>query len=141
MNYAYSPSKNAFYYFGWKDEYYAAGTWPSDAIEVADDIHEKFSADPPKGKLLIAGNDGLPAWGDFPPPTREESLAQARVEKQNRIDAANNYMNGKQWPGKAAIGRLNEEELIQYNMWLDYLDALESVDISCAPNINWPKNN
>ena len=36
---------------------------------------------------------------------------------------------------KAAIGRLKGEELVQYNLWLDYLDALELVDISSAPDI------
>ncbi|ERC90934.1 tail fiber assembly protein, partial [Escherichia coli] len=44
----------------------------------------------------------------------------------------------KQWPGKAAIGRLKGEELAQYNLWLDYLDALELVDTSSAPDIEWP---
>ncbi|WP_250205575.1 tail fiber assembly protein, partial [Escherichia coli] len=40
--------------------------------------------------------------------------------------------------GKAAIGRLKGEELAQYNLWLDYLDALELVDTSSAPDIEWP---
>lgn len=39
---------------------------------------------------------------------------------------------------KAAIGRLKGEELAQYNLWLDYLDALELVDTSGAPDIKWP---
>lgn len=138
MNYAYSPSKNAFYYFGWKNEYDAAGTWPTDAIEVADDIHEKYSADPPKGKLLIAGTDGMPTWGETPPLTHDEIIAQAEAERINRIGVANDFMNGKQWPGKAAIGRLKGDELTQYNLWLDYLDELEAVDTSSAPNIVWP---
>ncbi|HCQ0095424.1 Caudovirales tail fiber assembly protein [Escherichia coli] len=47
-------------------------------------------------------------------------------------------MNSRQWPGKAAIGRLKSEELAQYNLWLDYLDALELVDTSSAPDIEWP---
>lgn len=44
-------------------------------------------------------------------------------------------MSGKQWPCKIAIGRLEDEELEQYNLWLDYLGALESVDTSSAPDI------
>ncbi len=40
--------------------------------------------------------------------------------------------------GKASIGRLKGEELVQYNLWLDYLDALELVDTSSAPDIEWP---
>ena len=66
------------------------------------------------------------------------NVAAVKAEKQYRIDQANVYMNSKQWPGKAAIGRLKGEELDQYGLWLDYLDALEAVDTSNAPDINWP---
>ena len=38
----------------------------------------------------------------------------------------------------SSIGRLNGEELAQYNLWLDYLNALELVDTSSAPDIEWP---
>ncbi|HCQ1777097.1 TPA: tail fiber assembly protein, partial [Escherichia coli] len=74
----------------------------------------------------------------IPPPTHAEIIAEAEREKQRRIDVANEFMNNKQWPGKAAIGRLKGEELAQYNLWLDYLDALELVDTSSAPDIEWP---
>lgn len=65
-------------------------------------------------------------------------VAAADVQKQHLIDQANAYMNSKQWPGKAAMGRLNDLEKAKYNIWLDYLDALEAVDTSSAPDINWP---
>ncbi|MFA1020393.1 tail fiber assembly protein [Enterobacter sp. SAT-E-asb] len=65
-------------------------------------------------------------------------VASAETEKQSRIDKANEYINSKQWPGKAAIGRLKVEELAQYNLWLDYLDALEDTNPSSAPDISWP---
>ncbi|ASW60782.1 hypothetical protein PA45B_3680 [Escherichia coli] len=39
---------------------------------------------------------------------------------------------------QSCYGRLKGEELAQYNSWLDYLDALELVDTSCAPDIEWP---
>ncbi|EHU01384.1 hypothetical protein CKS_4137 [Pantoea stewartii subsp. stewartii DC283] len=47
-------------------------------------------------------------------------------------------MNSRQWPGKAALGRLKGDELAAYNTWLDYLDALYAVDTSKAPDITWP---
>ncbi|MFP2753333.1 tail fiber assembly protein, partial [Escherichia coli] len=77
-------------------------------------------------------------WVDIPPMAPEEAILLATAQKQNLIDNANEYMNSKQWPGKAAIGRLKGEELAQYNLWLDYLDALELVDTSSAPDIEWP---
>lgn len=67
-------------------------------------------------------------------------VATADAEKQSRIDQANDYMNNKQWPGKSALGRLKDTEKGQYNLWLDYLDALEAVDTSSAPDISWPSS-
>ncbi|MFU1377518.1 tail fiber assembly protein, partial [Escherichia coli] len=92
----------------------------------------------PVGKRIGANEHGYPAWENVPPPTRDEIIKQAEQKKQQFIDAANNYINSKQWPGKAAIGRLKGDELAQYNLWLDYLDALELVDTSGAPDIEWP---
>lgn len=65
-------------------------------------------------------------------------VATAEREKQARINQANDYINKKQWPGKAALGRLTETEKEKYSLWLDYLDALESLDISSTQDINWP---
>lgn len=72
-----------------------------------------------------------------PPLTHEELIQVAEIERQRRINATNDFMNSRQWPGKAAIGRLKGDELAQYNLWLDYLDALEAVDTSSAPDIKW----
>ncbi|HBK4844333.1 MULTISPECIES: tail fiber assembly protein [Enterobacter cloacae complex] len=135
--YVYSKVKNAFYPLSMKQNYIDAGTWPEDGIEVDDLIFAEFQITP-AGKMRVAGEDGLPAWADIPPPSHDELVAQAEAEKQSRIDSANDYMNGKQWPGKAAIGRLKGDALAQYNLWLDYLDALDAVDTSKAPDITWP---
>lgn len=79
----------------------------------------------------------MPAWVDIPPPSHDELVAQAEAEKKGRIYQANNYMNSKQWPGKAAMSRLSDTEKTQYNAWLDYLEELEAVDTSAAPDIDW----
>ena len=79
----------------------------------------------------------MPAWIDIPPPTHEEQIAAAELEKQQLINQVNEYINSKQWPGKSVLGRLKDDELTQYNLWLDYLDALEAVDVSSAPDIVW----
>ncbi|MBJ9856872.1 tail fiber assembly protein [Citrobacter freundii] len=97
------------------------------------DCEEKFIAE---GLTPITENEANEILN--PPPTKEELIAAAEYERQCRIDAANDLMNSKQWPGKAAIGRLKGDELVQYNLWLDYLDALEAVDTSSAPDIKWP---
>lgn len=95
-------------------------------------------AEPPQGKIRVAEENGLPTCAEIPPPSHEVLIEQTESERQLLINHANDYMNGKQWPGKSAIGRLKGEELAQYNLWLDYLDALELVDTSSAPDIEWP---
>lgn len=92
---------------------------------------------PPAGQQL-GTVDGRPGWIDLPPLSADEMVANAEMERQTKINVANAYMSDRQWPGKAAIGRLKGEELARYNLWIDYLDALYVVDTSAAPDIEWP---
>ncbi|EJD2199837.1 tail fiber assembly protein [Escherichia coli] len=134
----YAYANNSFYPFSMREAYEASGSWPTNYVEVDESVFTEFSATPPVGKIRGTGDDGMPAWVDIPAPTQDELISEAVREKQRRIDAANEFMNSKQWPGKASIGRLKGDELAQYNLWLDYLDALEAVDTSSAPDVNWP---
>ncbi|POV68837.1 hypothetical protein C3404_01055 [Citrobacter freundii complex sp. CFNIH11] len=70
---------------------------------------------------------------------KESTISAAENKKRLLINEATEYVNSKQWPDKAAIGRLKGDELAQYNLWLDYLDALEAVDTSSSLDINWPE--
>ncbi|WP_140918171.1 tail fiber assembly protein [Limnobaculum xujianqingii] len=133
----YSKTTNAFYLEESKENYETAGTWPADVVDVPLDIFSEFSGSPPEGKIRAAGEDGLPVWQATPSLTKEQLLSRAEEEKQHRIITANEYINNKQWPGKAAIGRLKDNELIQYNLWLDHLDELEATNTSGYPDIDW----
>lgn len=137
MKYLWSALNNSFFPKPLLDDYKLAGWDLCDLIEVSADIFTEFSASR-VGKVRVVGSDKMPAWADLPPPTHDQLIAAAIAEKLNRIGQANDYMSSKQWPGKAAIGRLKGDELAQYNLWLDYLDALDVVDTSLAPDINWP---
>ncbi|QGR67045.1 tail fiber assembly protein [Yersinia intermedia] len=134
--YLYDAVTNAFYPLAMQEDYEAAGMWPKIGVEVDEDLFASFQ-NPAPGKIRVPGKDGYPAWGDIPPPSDDQLLAMAEAEKQSRIADANDYMNSKQWPGKAAMGRLKVSEKAQYNLWLDYLDALEAVDTSTVPDV-WP---
>ncbi|EBZ1621346.1 tail fiber assembly protein [Salmonella enterica subsp. enterica serovar Pomona] len=136
-NYVWSALHVSFFPKAMLQDYESAGWNLSDAVDVGDSLFHTYRAMPPDGKMLGVV-DGMPAWIDIPPPTHEEQIAAAELEKQQLINQVNEYINSKQWPGKAAIGRLKGEELAQYNLWLDYLDALELVDTSGASDIEWP---
>ncbi|EIR2440184.1 tail fiber assembly protein, partial [Escherichia coli] len=105
----FSPSLNIFVNPALKDDYINVNSWPDDAVEVDEQVYIEFSGLPPKGKIRIAGENGFPAWSEIPPPTHEEQIAAAELKKQQLINQSNEYMNTKQWPGKAAIGRLKGE--------------------------------
>ena len=137
MKYIYDAKTNASYPVEFKESYIAKGLWPESGVEIDEETFAGFQK-PPIGKMRVAGDDGYPAWADIPPLTQEQLVAIADAEKQSLIDQANEYINSKQWPGKAAMGRLKEAEKAQYNAWLDCLDALEAIDTSSAPDIKWP---
>lgn len=139
MNYIYSAINNAFYPLALKESYQASYAWPDDCVEVDESVFAEFTGNPPVGKILGANEIGYPAWVDAPPPSKTQIIEQAEAEKLQRVYQANLFINSKQWPGKAAIGRLTGEELSQYNLWLDYLDALDAIDTSTAPDITWPE--
>lgn len=134
--YYFSSTTLGFYPSQLKEGYEASGTLPADVVEVSDEVRDEYNHTPPEGKQLGSAN-GLPAWVDL---TKDQFIYNANQEKQRRIDEANTYMNSKQWPGKASMGRLTDSEKAQYNAWLDYLDALEAVATSSAPDINWPES-
>lgn len=85
------------------------------------------------GKIFTA-----PVEPPQPEPTHDELVQQAELQKQTLISQANEYIDSKQWPSKLALGSLKDDEKASFNKWLDYLDALESVDPSKAQEIVWP---
>ncbi len=134
----YSKSMNAFYIPEKMMDYKIQNVWPDDAVLVPENTANEFIGEPPAGKIRLAGPDGLPFWADIPPLTHGELIAYAEEEKRSRIASANYYINNKQWPSRLALGRLSGSEVDTFIMWLDYVDALDAVDTTTAPDIEWP---
>lgn len=137
MNYLYSPKTNSFYATSLSDEYDSAGTLPDDAFTVDDSIYIEYSRKSPAGKVRVADKNGLPVWGDIPPLTDEELITVAEAKKQMLITEVNTET--EMLRARLALGRIREDEKAQLNAWLDYLDLLEAVDASTAPDIDWPQ--
>ncbi|WP_347253227.1 tail fiber assembly protein [Leminorella grimontii] len=133
--YLFSRTMLAFYPISEKQLYLDAGTLPEDVIEVSTNVRNTYNKTPPEGMKLGANHEGYPEWIEK---SYAEYMATANLLRTVKIGEANAFMSSKQWPGKAALGRLEKAELEQYNLWLDYLDALEAVDTSSASDIEWP---
>ncbi|MCZ5325675.1 tail fiber assembly protein [Escherichia coli] len=111
---------------------------PSDAVEITTDEWLSLLDGQDNGMKIVSNQEGISGFDRATTFIKRKPYCIGRVEKGKLINEANEHMNSRQWPGKAAIGRLKGEELAQYNLWLDYLDALELVDTSSAPDIEWP---
>lgn len=71
-----------------------------------------------------------------PPVTKEQQIAEAEAQKQTLIAAVK--AETEMLRAKLALGRIKDDEKALLNAWLDYLDELEAVDVSTAPDISWP---
>ncbi|WP_345769354.1 tail fiber assembly protein [Citrobacter amalonaticus] len=114
---------------------YSTADGIASTVDYIGDIKDGFTTDAPA--TPYDKWDGT-RWVTDAAAQHSADVTDAEAEKQQLIEQANAYMNSKQWPGKAAMGRLTDSEKTKYNAWLDYLDALEAVDTTSAPDINWP---
>lgn len=72
-----------------------------------------------------------------PPPTKQQLIEQAEAQKQYLIAEVNAETQILQT--KLALKRIKPDERELLNAWLDYLDLLEAVDTTTAPDIDWPQ--
>lgn len=99
-----------------------------------------------EGDIVLMGSNGGIGWTydgkEFIPPvlpekTHEEYVALAENQRRGLSAAAEQSISLLQT--KLLMGRkLTQEETSKVNKALDYIDALNSLDMSKAPNIEWP---
>ncbi|MDW7796077.1 tail fiber assembly protein [Morganella morganii] len=126
-----------FYPLNMKQDYIDAGSWPDDAVEMTDKEKETYwTKQPPSGKQLGGDKKGRPAWVNIPPLTKEQAIFFAEERKQFLIMEVSSET--EMLRTKLALKRIKPDEEALLIAWLDYLDELEAVDVSTAPDIIWP---
>ncbi|RZN54919.1 tail fiber assembly protein [Escherichia sp. E10V10] len=133
--YRYDAITNAFYPYELQNEYEQAGMWPESGHDVNEDIFQQF-INPPAGKVRVAGNDGMPAWGDIPPPAHDELVAVADVKKAALLAEASVVI--APLADALAGGYIDDADVPRLAAWQKYRYALTKVDTSTAPDITWP---
>ncbi|EKK5378462.1 tail fiber assembly protein [Morganella morganii] len=136
MKFGFSAKESQFFIMDKKDDYEKNGIWPDDIVEVDGDVMHEYAGIPPEGKMLGADKKGKPAWVDIPPLAHAELVEQA--EAKNRYLMAEVESETSMLRAKLALKRIKPDEEALLNAWLDYLDELEAVDVSTAPDIIWP---
>lgn len=82
-------------------------------------------------------SDGVFTAPPAPERPHDELVADAEQKKQSLIDAAMANISVIQL--KLQAGRnLTQAETTRLNAVLDYIDAVEAIDTSTAPGIEWP---
>ncbi|MDX7990854.1 tail fiber assembly protein [Xenorhabdus littoralis] len=140
VNFVYSPSDNAIYPLELKQLYVNAGTWPNDTRPISNEIAAEFKNNVPDGRMMIAGDDGLPTWEDIPPappPTPEELQQIAESQKRQLMRVARDKIDIYQ--DAVDFSMAAEAEKSALVAWRKYRVELYQVDVSTAPDIQWPE--
>ncbi|OJO67749.1 phage tail protein [Escherichia coli] len=117
-------------------EYIAAGWDLSDAVEISDELRVEYGGVWPQGKILSSVN-GMPAWADIPPPTKEELVQVAENKRQQLLSHADDVM--LDWRTELMLGEISDANRAKLSAWLTYKNDVKATDVTTDPeNINWP---
>lgn len=71
------------------------------------------------------------------PPTKEEYIQQAESMKAMLLGDINTKT--QPWQIQLMLGIISDEDKTSLTTWMKYYQAVQAVDTSKAPNINWPQ--
>ncbi|WP_395597477.1 tail fiber assembly protein [Morganella morganii] len=71
-----------------------------------------------------------------PPKTKEQLIAEAEAQKQHLIAEAS--QKTQMWQTQLLLGIITEEDKASLKEWMLYVQHVQAVDVSTAPDITWP---
>lgn len=135
--YFYSAETNAFYVSSLISDYEQAGTLPDDISEISNQWYEYLISGQAMGKVITPDEDGRPVLSEPEPPTPQEIREIAEGEKSRLIREAGEAIAVLQDADE--LGMATEDELSALTRWKRYRVILNRLDISTAPDIEWPE--
>lgn len=137
-NYAWSATQNTFYLIADLLTYIRNNNWPGDATEVSDEVFEEFSAfQKGDGKIRGTGDDGMPAWVAPPAPSKDDLIRNAETQRSTLMAKAS--LEIEMLTDAESDGSISDDEKELLAKWKAYRLALRRLDLSSAPDINWPE--
>lgn len=82
----------------------------------------------------IASESG--EWIPKPPPSQEELIAIAQDEKDKKLSGAHEKISF--WQAELQLGIISDGDKTELIRWMKYIKVLNVVDVSAAPDIDWP---
>ena len=111
---------------------------PEDALEIIQEDYDALFEGQANGQMIVTGSDGKPALQEKPLPSHDVLVSLAEQNRQSLIDSAMQSVSVLQL--KLQAGRkLTADETSKLNAVLDYIDAVNAVNVSTAPEIEWPQ--
>lgn len=109
---------------------------PADVTEISDELHAEIFEGQRNGKIIIVGDNGLPALSEQLPLTQEEFVSQANTRKLSLRAVADSEIAWRQDALDAGIA--TEQETAALADWKAYRVLLMRIDTLTAPDITWP---
>lgn len=111
---------------------------PEDALEIIQEDYDALFEGQANGQMIVTGSDGKPALQEKPLPSHDVLVSLADQNRQSLINSAMQSVSALQL--KLQAGRkLTADETSKLNAVLDYIDAVNAVNVSTAPEIEWPQ--
>lgn len=77
------------------------------------------------------------AWQTDAQAQRAAAVSAAQAEKSARISEANSVTQA--WQTQLMLGIITDGDKASLTKWMQYIQAVQAVNISAAPNISWPE--
>ncbi len=142
MNFYYSKTTNGFYDIRLKSSY--ADNWPSDAIQITNDLYADLIAGQSSGMIITPNSEGFPSLCEPAPLTDEELRQKIYYEKNSLIDIALRQINMIETSIKYADYKPEDNDAPEkrnLTAWVNYFNELKSIEQQ--PNypfeVEWPE--
>lgn len=106
------------------------------SVELLDDYYENIIEKQSLGWTITKGQDGCPVAVEFLPLSKPEQISAAEYKKESLLMSAKQHISI--WQTQLQLGMISDTDKASLIVWMNYITALQAVDTSTAPDINWP---
>ncbi|EDW6206124.1 tail fiber assembly protein [Salmonella enterica] len=132
-SYIYDASTNAFYALALMSEYKKSGIWPDNGVRVTNEQHRRLMAGQSEGNVISADAEGNPVLT----PALVNYVAIAADERDKLMASATARIN--QLVEAQDDDDITADELSELTALREYRTNLRRLELSTAPDIDWPE--
>ncbi|WP_368540843.1 tail fiber assembly protein [Enterobacter soli] len=123
----FSKSINGFFVDGINED------MPEDIVKVSEDIYVSLmSGQQIDGKVITSDENGYPVLV-LP---EIDNISRAENQRSELLAAADSIT--ADWRIELMLGEISDENKTMLSAWMEYKKELKAVDVTTAPNVNWP---